>query len=212
MAEYCTCGTLLVEDARFCHKCGRPTSGEPEVAIAAPPPVVDPTPPAVPRALASVDGARISFSNPVALRIAFAAAAVSLFLDLIPYLGLLCVIWSMGAGFLAVWLYRRRTGLPISVPNGARLGWITGVFTSVLLTVMMTVTILGSGGKLVDEYRKQMTSMAAHDASYQQALDLIQNPTTFATLILATVVFLFVLLSAASIAGGALGARLSNKE
>ena len=25
MPEFCTCGTKLVEDARFCHRCGRPT-------------------------------------------------------------------------------------------------------------------------------------------------------------------------------------------
>ena len=28
MPEFCTCGTRLVEDARFCHRCGRPTSEE----------------------------------------------------------------------------------------------------------------------------------------------------------------------------------------
>lgn len=209
MAEYCTCGTQLIEDARFCHKCGRPTSGEPELVIT-PPKIVYPQD--LPLPGPSVEGSPISFSNTVAVRIAFAAAAVSLLLDLIPFLGILCVIWSMVGGFLAVWLYRRRTGLRISVPNGARLGWITGVFTSVLLTVMSTVSVLASGGKLADEYKQQMQGMAAHDPNYQQALNLIQNPTTFATLILAVIIFLFILLSIASIAGGALGARFSNKD
>ena len=209
MAEYCTCGTRLVEDARFCHKCGRPTSEEPELVIT-PPKIA--YPPDLPAPVFTGEESRISFSNRVAVRIAFAAAAVSLLLDLIPFLGILCVIWSMVGGFLAVWLYRKRTGLRMSVPNGARLGWITGVFTSVLLTVMSTVTVLASGGKLADEYKRQVQGMAAHDPNYQQALDLIQNPTTFATLILTVIIFLFIVLSVASIAGGALGARFSNKE
>ena len=36
MPEQCTCGTQLVEGARFCHKCGRPTTDEPELKVEAP--------------------------------------------------------------------------------------------------------------------------------------------------------------------------------
>ena len=41
------------------------------------------------------------------------------------------------AGFLAVFLYRRRTGQRLSVASGARLGWICGIFGFVIVAVML---------------------------------------------------------------------------
>jgi hypothetical protein len=34
----------------------------------------------------------------------------------------------LAAGFLAVYLYSRRTGQTLSIRSGARMGWITGIF------------------------------------------------------------------------------------
>ena len=143
MPEYCTCGTQLVEGARFCHKCGRPTSGEPEPPVEVPRIIL--TAPVLP----VVGDAGVSFANPVVLRIAFAASALSILLDFTPIVNVLFILWSMGAGFMAVWMYRKRTGQPISVSSGAKMGWITGVFTFVILTVMLTTMAVLSGGKLV---------------------------------------------------------------
>ena len=209
MPEYCTCGTQLVEGARFCHKCGRPTSGEPELQVDAPRliltrPTIPPPPP--------FQEARVSFGNPAALRIAFAAAAFSILLDSIPLLSVLCLIWAMAAGFLAVWMYRKRTGRPVSVGNGAKLGWITGVFSSVILIVMVTVTVIFNGDKVTEELRSQMTAAWSRDPSTQQLLRTFENPASFATMIVFMLFFIFLLLSLASVAGGALGARFSNKE
>jgi hypothetical protein len=187
--------------------CGRPTSGEPE-------PIVD-----VPRLILTapvlpppVPEARVSFANPAALRIAFAAAALSILLDTIPLLGLLFVIWAMGAGFMAVWLFQKRTGLPLSVGNGAKLGWITGVFSSVLLTIMVTVTVVFNGDKLAEEFRRQAAITLSKDPNYQQVLSTFENPASLATMIIFLMLFIFLLLSLASVAGGALGARFSNKQ
>ena len=201
----------MVEDARFCHKCGRPTSGEAEIQVEIPRVAVTPPPlPVSPQ----IDDTRVSFANPAALRIAFAAAALSILLDSIPFISFLFVLWSMGAGFLAVWLYRRRTGKAVSVPNGVRLGWITGVFTFVILTVMVTVVVLAitSNGKLASEVHQQLAGMAQHDPNYQQALSVFENPSTLASTIIYSLCTFFVLLSLASVAGGALGARFSNKD
>ena len=200
----------MVEGSRFCHKCGRPTSGEPEIPVEVPRIIL--TPPVLP-ALAD---SGVSFANPVVLRIAFAAAALSILLDFTPFVGFLFIFWSMGAGFLAVWMYRKRTGQLLSVSNGAKLGWITGVFTFVMMTVLMTTGAVLSGGKWAEEFRQQMTQQMnttwAHDPHYQEALRTLQNPATFATVIFFMLFVFFVLLSLASIAGGALGARFSNKE
>jgi hypothetical protein len=200
MPEYCTCGTQLVEEARFCHKCGRPTSGEAEL-----PPEVSRiilTPPVLP----PIVDTQVSFANPVVLRIAFAAAAISILLD--SMLVVLFIIWAMGAGFMAVWMYRKRTGLPVSVISGAKLGWITGVFSFVISTILLTTTVVLSG----EDFRNQVTAVWSRDPNYKQLLSTFQDPATFATFIIFALFFFFLLLSLASVAGGALGARFSNKQ
>ena len=158
-----------------------------------------------------ISDSTVTFANPVVLRIAFAAAAFSILLDFIPFVGLLCVIWSMGAGFMAVWMYCKRTGLPLSVGSGAKLGWITGVFSFVILTIMTTATVALSSEKM-EEIRKQVTAQLPHDANYQDALNILQNPSSFATVILFMLFLFFLLLLLASVAGGAIGARFSNKQ
>lgn len=209
MPEYCTCGTQLVEGSRFCHKCGRPTSGEPEPPVEAPRIIL--TAPAIPRVVDS----GISFSNPAALRIAFAASALSILFDFIPFVNLLFVLWAMGAGFAAVWMYSKQTGRPLSVTGGAKLGWITGVFTFVIMTVLTTTNALLSSKELTEQYQKNLSQMKATwagDPNYQQVLSTLENPATFATIIFLVLFVVFVLLSLASVAGGALGARFSNKQ
>jgi hypothetical protein len=210
MPEYCTCGTQLVEGSRFCHKCGRPTSGEAEIPTEVPRIIL--APPVLPAGVAQ----EVSFANPAALRIAFAAAALTILLDFNPFVGFLFIVWSMGAGFMAVWMYRKRTGRPLSVSSGAKLGWITGVFTFGIMTVLLTTFAVLSDGKWADEIHQQMTQQMttnwAHDPNYQQMLRTLENPATFAMAIFLVMVIFFVLLSLASVAGGALGARFSNKE
>lgn len=213
MAEYCTCGTQLVEGARFCHKCGRPTFDEPELKNE-PNPVPNSsgrmilTPPAIPTSPDS----QVSFANPVVLRVAFAAAALSIVLDSIPLINLLFIFWAMGSGFMAVWLYRKRTGLPLSVSSGAKLGWITGVFAFVISTVLATAAVILSGDKIAEDFRRQLSATWSSDPNYPQMLRILENPASLATMVVFCLIFFFGLLSIASVAGGALGARLSNKQ
>jgi uncharacterized membrane protein (DUF485 family) len=206
MPEYCTCGTQLVEGARFCHKCGKPTRDEPQIFVEAPRVVVAPPP------LPIAPDLGISFANPAVLRIAFAAAALAILLDTIPLVNFLCILWSMGAGFMTVRMYQRSTGLPISVGGGAKLGWITGVFSIVISTVMVTATVVFSGEKFSEDLRKQIDATWSQSPNYQEILRTLQNPASFATMIVFMLVCFFLLLSLASVAGGALGARFSNKQ
>ena len=107
MPEYCTCGTQLVPDALFCHKCGRPTREivvpEPEVA-APPPPPPRPEPPP------------LNLHNTLALRIALLVSLSATMLFFLPYLN-----W-LAAGFFAVFFYRRRTGYLLSMESGIWMG------------------------------------------------------------------------------------------
>jgi uncharacterized membrane protein (DUF485 family) len=170
------------------------------------------TPPVLPSIRDSRLDTRVTFANPTVLRVAFAAATLSIVLDSIPLLNILFVIWAMGAGFMAVWMFCRRTGQNLSVSSGAKLGWITGVFAFVISTIMVTATMALSGEKVAEELRKQITTTWSGDPNYQQILRTFENPASFATAIVFALFFFFLLLSLASVAGGALGARFSNKQ
>jgi hypothetical protein len=165
------------------------------------PPVVPPIP-----------TGQVTFANPTVLRVAFAAAALSIVLDSIPMINLLFIFWAMGSGFMSVWLYHRRTGMALSVSNGAKLGWITGVFAFVISTVLATAAVVVSGDKIAEDFRRQVSATWSHDPNYTQMLRILDNPASLATLVVFCLIFFFGLLSIASVAGGALGARLSNKQ
>ena len=207
MAEFCTCGTQLVEGARFCHKCGRPTFDAPELEVEAKPRIIL-APPVIP----PVPSGQVTFANPTVLRVAFAAAALSIVLDSLPLINLLFIFWAMGSGFMAVWLYHRRTGMALSVSNGAKLGWITGVFAFVISTVLATAAVVVSGDKIAEDFRRQVSATWSQDPNYPQMLRILDNPASLATMVVFCLIFFFGLLSIASVAGGALGARLSNKQ
>ena len=125
---------------------------------------------------------------------------------------LLFIFWAMGSGFMAVWLYRKRTGLPLSVSSGAKLGWITGVFAFVISTVLATAAVILSGDKIAEDFRRQLSATWSSDPNYPQMLRILENPASLATMVVFCLIFFFGLLSIASVAGGALGARLSNKQ
>src|ERR1044071_8323555 len=61
--EFCTCGARLPEDARFCHKCGKPQRDEPLMVEEARPP------PPFPRDVPVVLAPPIGFHNGPAVRI-----------------------------------------------------------------------------------------------------------------------------------------------
>src|SRR5258708_28410835 len=66
LPERCTCGAILPEDARFCHKCGKPQREEPLI----PQEAAEPQPPPPPPPLPTLEPPRIGFHNAPAVRIA----------------------------------------------------------------------------------------------------------------------------------------------
>ena len=63
----------------------------------------------------------------------------------------------LAAGFLAVFLYVRRTGQRLSLRSGARMGWITGIFSFTIFTVQLTAGVLAMSdeGGLAGVIQKQ---------------------------------------------------------
>lgn len=213
MPEFCTCGAQLPPDARFCHKCGKPQYDEavPEQApdeqvVTIAPPVGPPPKP------------EINFRNATAVRVAFLAAGIASMLITVPLPAFLAVgwllLWLLGSGFFAVWLYRRRTGQEVSVRGGMRMGWITGMFCFVIATLFFTISVLtiSSKGGLASFYREQFAARGSLDANVQQFLDILQNPAGLATVILLSLLFVFVFFTLLPTLGGALGAKVLEKD
>lgn len=203
--EFCTCGAQLPPDARFCHKCGKPQRDEP-VAESAPGPAAAETPFARPVAPA------IDFRNPVAIRVGFLAALLANLLNALPYLILGCPLWLLAAGFLCVYLYNRRTGQSLSVRSGARMGWITGVFSFVIFTVFFTFSFIMAvrSGTLVN--REQLSQIPFLQGNLDQVIELMQSPVGLALNLTFSLIVLFVLFTLLAAAGGALGARVLGKN
>jgi hypothetical protein len=211
--EFCTCGAQLPPDARFCHKCGKPQYDypgleEPEVA---PPPIevasLLQAPPQV-----QLSG-EISFHNRLAVRIGFIAAmgAVMISVFPIPWPFVRLPIAFLGAGFLAVFLYSRRTGQTLSIRSGARMGWITGIFSFTLVSILFTVAIvaISSKGDFAQQLRDQLPANDARADMIQQALS---NPALILGVVLLYLMLFFVIFTALPIIGGALGAKVLEKE
>jgi hypothetical protein len=198
MPESCTCGTVLVENARFCHRCGRAVGNEPAVA-ADEPSVTDDAAAAVAKALAERAPLPVSFANPVALRVAFVMSLVLMVLEMIPGLNLLFVVWWLAAGFGAVLLYQRLTGLALSVRAGARLGSLTGILTFVSMAIIFALSMVFMGKDLFQQMVKQDP----------QITDIINNPAAMGALFLLVLAIIFAMVVGTCAAGGALGARFA---
>jgi hypothetical protein len=203
MPEFCTCGAQLAPDSLFCHKCGKPQrevlepEPEPEIVVdvVAAPAVPDVAPAALP----------LNFHNPVAVRVAFTVALIATLLSWIPALNV--ILW-VAAGFFAVYLYRRRTGVFLNVRAGVRLGWITGVLMFVITTVIFTLTVIpaAANGGIATLFKSQFKN--ASDPNVQEALRMLETGPGVATILLATLFMLFCFITLLAMAGGALGAKM----
>lgn len=211
--DFCTCGAQLPPDARFCHKCGKPQYDYPGIQdkehVQAPPPLPPPLPAAPPAA------AEISFRNRIAVRISFMVAGLALMFVVLtspllhPLVSLIAGVFL--AGFIAVLWYERRTGQRLSVRSGARIGWITGIFSFSMFVAVTTaqMIVISVQGGLVNYVRKQMHPQ---DPNVEQALKLLSDPAGATVLMLLCLVFLFVMLTTLPMLGGAVGAKVSEKR
>ena len=209
MPEFCTCGAQLPPDALFCHKCGKPQREIPGVApveevrdrieIHVPPPVLQTT-----------DPPRVDFRNPVAVRIALLlAVSATVLTGFLPFLN-----W-LAAGFFAVWFYRRKTGARINVGAGVRLGWITGILTFSLAAVVFALEKIPAAlnGQLADTIRQQLHNLPMHQdpAVISQLNELLASGSGVAFFLVFTLAGQFLMITCLSMAGGALGAKLTGR-
>lgn len=196
------------EDARFCHKCGRPlyeltaseeAGGDAGAAVVAPPP--PPPLPAVPE---------ISFSNGLAIRVSLIAAGLAILVLPLATMAmqalgpLASVIVAGASGFFSVFLYRRRSGSTPSVVSGARLGWITGVFMSVVLLLLATALVVLMTNQ---DFLAALRAQKETQPQVEELLKLAERPEQLALVMLLSLLVTSVTCSMMASVGGALGAK-----
>ena len=199
MPDTCTCGTQLVENARFCHRCGRPTF-ESEPAVESQPPLAFELA-EKPSARALAAALPVGFRNPVAMRVAFLMSVGIMLIQMIPGVNLFFVVWWLAAGWGAVVLYRRMTGSVLSVKAGARLGSITGILTFLSMTVIIACSMLVAGKELFAEIVKQNPQISP----------VLDDPAELAGVVLMVMAIVFATVVGTCAAGGALGARFASR-
>ena len=204
----CTCGALLPEDARFCHKCGKPQFEEDVERLAAientPAPVQGPldvpgeTPKAAPIGFGNLRAVSTTMGvAAIALVALFLAAAVA------PLLGpiVLCA-----AGFAAARFYRMRTAQPLSSGAGAYLGLMTGVWLFLVVAVCAAITGFyvssPSGREILRAAVPKMPEMAK----------LLDDPHQFVVSLLESLIPMFFLTTLAGAFGGMLAARTAARR
>jgi len=198
--ENCTCGATLAGNARFCHLCGRPVfeSADSEIVEAAL------SSPHLPQVAAAAPAAPVpvSFSNPIALRVAFLMSLAIILIEMVPGVNLLLPLWWLGAGWCAVLLYRRLTGFALSVKAGARLGSITGVLTFLSMAILMPITMAVMGKEVFQQTLKQDPRMS----------EVLNNPSVLAVMFIIVLLIVFAMVVGTCAAGGALGARFASRS
>ena len=206
MPDVCTCGAVLPEDARFCHKCGKPQREEPLLAEDESPAQVTVQPPELPAA----PPPRIGFHNGLAVRVALVAAALgllgSMLLGQVPGLQVIAILCPMASGFLAVHLYRLRSGQQLSLASGAHLGWISGIFCFLITVLIFTAFIVMlTAPEFADAVREQAARSRPEMA---EAIREFQTPAGVAKALAGS----FLLLTALPTFGATIGAKLLNRD
>lgn len=206
MQERCTCGAILPEDARFCHKCGRPLFEEDAVRLAAQ--ETAPVPPSSQIAPPPPRGANIGFGNLRAVLITMAVAAISLVAlcaaaMIAPVLGPLVLC---AAGFAATKIYKSRSTEAVSTGSGAYLGLMTGLWLFLVVAVCAGITsVYVSSPEGRDMMKAAMPKMP-------EVAKLLDNPHQFVVSIVEGLIPTFFIATISAAFGGMLAARSSARR
>jgi hypothetical protein len=201
MPEFCTCGAQLPPDALFCHKCGKPQRELVIPETTAPAATDKPPEPAPAVSTPAAQPVPLNFHNRAAVRIALLMAGLATLLSFLLY-----VNWFL-AGFLAVFLYRRRTGQTLNLESGVRMGWITGLMMFAMMVAVLgcfALSVHAIGG--ISALQQQLKGMV--DPKVIESFKMLQNPGELALVLVQFFVFTTLL----SMAGGALGVKLTNQN
>ena len=162
----------------------------------------------MPAAAAAAKPDEISFHNRVAVRVSFLAALLAFLLTAFPLPPFITVIRLLvcfvAAGFMAVYIYKRRTGQIITIRGGARLGWMTGIFSFTIATVLVAGTVLS-----LSAFRDQLVGK---NPEVDQFIRMMDDRATMAGVLLMVLIILFVLYTLLPMVGGMLCVKVLEKD
>jgi len=142
-------------------------------------------------------------------------------LSAIPIVSIGCCLWMLGAGMLAVNLYRRRLPGAVVTPGmGMKIGAVTGLCGWIMNALVTALSFVAqrSGGDIRQAMEEQMRKQVANapDPKVQQAMQQlmawISTPQGMATMMVAVLIFMGVVFLFVTAAGGALGASMTGKR
>ncbi len=199
--QRCTCGAVLPEDARFCHKCGKPQYEEDIARLAEPQSAAPVQSPLLPPSLATP--ASISFKNSRAVLISLVVAAATFFGSGAAVLvsPLLFPVILCAGGFASARLYRRQSAEPITATAGARLGWMTGLWLFAIIAMLSAVTAIYISSP------QGWEQVRAVWAQVPEVSKLLVSQHDFLIRLLINLPFFFFLLTLLPGLGGMLGAK-----
>jgi len=212
LPEYCTCGAQLPPDARFCHKCGKPQYDYPAIEDERVEPV---PPPAVAAAPVVQPPLEISFHNRLAVRIGFLAALMAVLAIHAFASGPVPAVPGRVSHRIPGRLYIFALDRPSSHhPQWSAHGLDTGIFSFTFATAFFTITIvaISSQGKIADFFREHQDQLHLRGDQLSAMTKLLEDPAGLVGLIVVTLLMLFILLTALPMLGGALGAKVLEKE
>lgn len=196
----CTCGAVLPNDARFCHKCGKPQYEEDLARLSA-----ENTAAPV-QAPLDVPGERkaapIGFANTRALAITIIVAALALFPFFLAFIAPpLTLLVAAGAGYCAAYFYRKQSSQPLTAGGGAFLGVMTGLW-------LFLVVALGIAAFRIEVSTPQgLAIVQAYAAKMPEAAKLLEDPQQLQAALIQALVILFFLATVSAAFGGMLAAR-----
>ncbi|HWS55209.1 MAG TPA: hypothetical protein VN228_13825 [Pyrinomonadaceae bacterium] len=81
--------------------------------------------------------------------------AVAGVLSVIPIVSTCCILWAIGGGVLAVFMYLRGAGGPMSPGEGAKLGLRAGVVAAIIYLIIALPLMLLTGGAAMSQAMQQ---------------------------------------------------------
>lgn len=213
MEQRCTCGAVLPEDARFCHKCGKPQYEEDIARLAAEAAPSTPAPASTPVTPAP-SVARIGFRNLRAVLITMGVAALSL---VVLYLALLLLpplapVILCGAGFAAATFYKRQTLETLTKGGGAFLGLMTGLWLFLVVAICLVVVSVELSSPAGQEIFKAASLKLPQIANNPEAAKLLDHPQELVNGVRGALIPMFFIITISAAFGGMLAGRTSARH
>jgi hypothetical protein len=142
---------------------------------------------------------------------AFMAAICAGVLTGVPVLNLLCCLWMIGGGALAVHFFRLIHGRPlVRLGDGARLGTITGFFgffVAFFVNLFSQLLIHRGASGFLARFRESLERSLPSDPQQRAALEWAKTAGGTAIILALASILVFVVFVLCSTAGGALAAK-----